>query len=64
MAIITIRNLDDQTQCRLLHSALADGPSQPADLATSIRMRFSRLGGVVLQVPARVPLRKQGKPGN
>jgi hypothetical protein len=47
----------------ILAIALAEGASIKGNLASAIRSRFERLGGVELQLPPREPMREPPKPG-
>ena len=51
------RSMEDEA-CDILRSALNREPARPGNLATSIRTRFGRLGGVELPVVPREPMRE------
>ena len=51
------RSPEDEAHA-ILHSVLRQESAHPGDLAALIRARFSRLGGVELELPPRQPMRK------
>jgi plasmid stability protein len=51
------RSMEDEVR-NILRTALAEIPSQPANLAEAIRRRFEPLGGVELKIPPRGKLRE------
>jgi antitoxin FitA len=42
----------------ILRSTLAEGETKRENLAQAVRRRFSALGGVELELPKRLPMRK------
>ena len=56
------RSMEDEAR-NILRAALAREPATPRNLAEAIRRRFEPLGGVVLPLPLRGPMRAPAKPG-
>ena len=46
----------------LLRNALEAEPESPPDLATAIRKRFEKFGGVELEIAPREPIRDPPRP--
>jgi len=51
------RSMEDETR-EILKSALAGGRRSSANLAEVVRRRFSEIGGVELELPARESMRE------
>ncbi len=51
------RSMEEEAR-NILRAALAEDDLTPRDLAAAIGARFRPLGGVVLTLPAREPMRK------
>ncbi len=56
------RSMEEEAR-RILHDAVASPAAPPASLAGAVRLRFGRLGGVELELPAREPIRKPPRSG-
>jgi len=56
------RSMEEEAR-NILRTALADEAAPPRDLAEAIQRRFRPLGGVLLRLPAREPIRKPPRPG-
>jgi plasmid stability protein len=56
------RSMEEEART-LLRAALTDDSAPMGNLASAIRARFRRLGGVELRLPAREPMREPPKPG-
>lgn len=56
------RSMEEEART-LLRAALRDDSAPMGNLASAIRARFRRLGGVELRLPAREPMREPPKPG-
>jgi antitoxin FitA len=50
----------EQEARELLEAGLADASAEPKNLGEAIRRRFAPLGGVVLKIPPRGPIRDPG----
>ena len=55
------RSMEDEAR-NILRAALAEDAGTTRNLAEAIRRRFRPLGGVVLSLPPREPLREPPKP--
>ena len=55
------RSMEDEAR-NILRAALAEETRTPQNLAETIRQRFRPLGGVVLRVPPREPMREPPRP--
>jgi len=55
------RSMEEEART-LLRAALRDDSAPRGNLASAIRARFRRLGGVELRLPAREPMREPSKP--
>lgn len=55
------RSMEDEAR-NILRAALAEDSRTPQNLAEAIRRRFQPLGGVVLRLPTREPMREPPKP--
>ena len=55
------RSMEDEAR-NILRAALAEEIRTPQNLAEAIRQRFRPLGGVVLRVPPREPMREPPRP--
>ena len=56
------RSMEDEARS-ILRAALVEGEAVRSDLARAIHLRFKRLGGIDLPLPAREPMREPPKPG-
>lgn len=56
------RSMEEEAR-HILRAALAEDASTAGDLGEAIRRRFSPLGGLALELPAREPIREPPKPG-
>lgn len=56
------RSMEEEART-LLRTALIEGATTEVHLAEAIRGRFQRLGGIVLRIPGREPMREPPKPG-
>lgn len=54
------RSMEEEAR-RILEAALETAPT-PVDLAAAVRARFRRVGGVVLELPPREPMREPPRP--
>jgi plasmid stability protein len=55
------RSMEDEART-LLRSALEAEPEKGPDLATAIRRRFEKVGGVDLEIAPREPVREPPRP--
>ena len=55
------RSMEDEAR-HILRAALAEDTGTPHNLAEAIRRRFRPLGGVVLRLPPREPMREPPRP--
>jgi plasmid stability protein len=55
------RSMEDEART-LLRNALEAEPETASDLATAIRKRFERFGGVEMEVQPREPIRDPPRP--
>ena len=51
------RSMEEEAR-NILRAALAEGSGTPHNLAEAIRRRFHPLGGVILRLPPREPMRE------
>ncbi len=51
------RSMEEEAR-EILRSTLAEGETKRENLAQAVRRRFSALGGVDLELPKRLPMRK------
>ena len=56
------RSMEDEAR-NILRAALVDDARTPQNLAEAIRRRFHPVGGVVLRLPPREPMREPPRPG-
>lgn len=56
------RSMEEEAR-NILRTALARESATPGNLAEAIRRRFEPLGGVVIPLPAREPIREPPRPG-
>lgn len=56
------RSMEDEART-ILREALSRQHVPAGDLASSIRAKFQRVGGVELELPPREPMRKPPRPG-
>lgn len=54
------RSMEDEAR-EIMRQVLAEGEASSRDLACSIRRRFSKLGGVELELAEREPMRQPPK---
>ena len=54
------RSMEDEAR-EIMRQVLAERDTGTRDLASSIRRRFSKIGGVELDLPAREPLKEPPK---
>jgi plasmid stability protein len=55
------RSMEEEAR-RILEAALETATPTPVNLADAVRARFSRVGGVTLELPPREPMREPPRP--